>query len=132
MRSAEFGLSSLNVVLLLAGAMIIYTESCSIQTRNTTFFGAIAGVRSRFGKAALILPRGVPTHLSWPATCYFKDVGASTAGWLLLSEIDQCISHVDTQPFDMDFELRVMLEFMRSLVTKLSDPHVRLVFNIVD
>src|SRR5688500_9104408 len=54
------------------------------------FFAAIAGVRSRFEKAPLIPPRGVPAHLSWPALQYFEHRAEGVAGWLHLSEIEQC------------------------------------------
>jgi hypothetical protein len=33
-------------------------------------------------------------------------------------------------PFYMDFDLSIMLDFMRLLVPKLTDAHVRLIFNI--
>ena len=94
------------------------------------FFAAIAGVRNRFDKPPLIAPRGVPRHLSWPARRYFEDFGDERAGWLHLSELDACIRHIADGPFFTDFELEVTLDFMRRLVTKLTDPHVRLVFNI--
>jgi hypothetical protein len=95
------------------------------------FFAAVAGVRNRFERAHLIGPRGVPSNLSYPAHCYFADSGPETAGWLHLSEIDNCIRHMGSgDPFYMGFDLTVMLDFMRKLVCKLTDPHVRLVFNI--
>ena len=94
------------------------------------FFAAIAGVRSRFGRPPLILPRGMPLNLSWPARRYFGDFGAELAGWLHLSEIEQCVQHVTNGPFHTGFEIESALEFMRLLVAKLTDPHVRLVFSI--
>lgn len=94
------------------------------------FFAAIAGVRSRFNMPPLIPPRGVPAHLSYPALRYFEYFADDVAGWLHLSEIEQCIRHIGAQPFYMDFEIEVALELMGGLVERLSDPHVRLVFNI--
>lgn len=94
------------------------------------FFAAIAGVRSRFDKSPLIRPRGVPPEIGGPARLYFGHRGAECAGWLHLSEIDQCIRHVSTGSFCTGFELDVALEFMRSLAARLTDPHVRLVFDI--
>jgi hypothetical protein len=93
------------------------------------FFAAVAGVRSRFGKPALIHPRGIPPHLSMPADDNFRH-GAELAGWLTLSEIDRCIQHVTDGTFQVGFELNVALGLMRSLVDRLTDPHVRLVFDI--
>ena len=94
------------------------------------FFAAIAGVRSRFNKLPLIPPRGVPARLSSPARRYFEDFGNDVAGWLHLSEIQRCISHVGVEPFFTDFEIEIGLELMGRLVARLSDAHVRLVFNI--
>jgi hypothetical protein len=95
------------------------------------FFAAVAGVRNRFERPHLIAVRGVPSNLSYPAHRHFADSGSETTGWLHLSEIDQCIRHIRaTEPFHMDFDLIVMLDFMRGLVSKLTDPHVRLVFDI--
>jgi hypothetical protein len=95
------------------------------------FFGAIAGVRGRC-KTPLISPRGVPAHLSIPAANYFRDYGAPLAGWLHLSEIDGAIDHTGIPPeeFLMDLDLEIALDLMRRLVAKLTDPHVRLVFDI--
>jgi hypothetical protein len=94
------------------------------------FFAAIAGARNRFGKPPLIRPRGVPGRLSGLAGRYFDDFGASLAGWLHLSEIERCIAHISDGRFYTGFEIDSALEFMRMLVGKLTDPHVRLVFNI--
>lgn len=94
------------------------------------FFAAISGARSRFTKAPLIKARGVPPNLSYPAYRYFQDRGDELAGWLHLSEIDQCIRHVSEGTFYTDFGLDVMLDFMRRFATTLGDQHVRLVFNI--
>jgi hypothetical protein len=94
------------------------------------FFAAIAGARSRFNKPPLIPRRGVPGHLSWPARRYFEDFGDGCAGWLHLSEIDACIRHMSDGSFSTHFEIDVALDVMRMLVAKLTDPHVRLVFNI--
>jgi hypothetical protein len=94
------------------------------------FFAAIAGVRNRFNKPPLIPVRGVPAHLSGPALRYFDDFGADAAGWLHLSEIRQCINHIGAHPLCMGFDLEIALELMGTLVARLSDPHVRLVFNI--
>jgi len=47
------------------------------------------------------------------------------------SEIDRCVHHMSgADPFYMDFDLSIMLDFMRLLVPKLTDAHVRLIFNI--
>ena len=54
----------------------------------------------------------------------------AAAGWLHLSEIDRCIRHMSDRTFYTDFELDTALELMRTLVAKLTDAHVRLVFNI--
>jgi hypothetical protein len=94
------------------------------------FFAAVSGVRSRFSKPPLIPPRGVPSDLSWPAQEYFRTRGDSLAGWLHLSEIERCIRHMEVQPFYTGFEIDVALELMARLVGRLSDPHVRLVFNV--
>lgn len=94
------------------------------------FFAAIAGVRSRFKKQPLIRPRGVPAHLSGPARRYFEDFGGEVAGWLHLSEIERCVSHLGADPFYTDFEIEIALDLMRGLVAKFGDRHVRLVFNI--
>ena len=94
------------------------------------FFAAIAGARNRFGKPPLIAPRGVPPHLSGPARRYFEDFGSDLAGWLHLSEIERCIAHVSDGSFVTGFEVDCAMEFMRLLVSKLTDPHVRLVFSI--
>ncbi len=94
------------------------------------FFAAIAGVRSRFERSPLISLCGVPSNLSWPAQCYFKDFGEEVTGWLHLSEIEACIRHMEAPDFAVDFELEIALSLMRTLVSKLSDPHVRLVFDI--
>ena len=94
------------------------------------FFAAISGARSRFHKPNLIKARGIPSNLSYPAVRYFDDHGDDLAGWLHPSEIDRCIRHVSGGTFYTDFDLDVMLEFMRRLTARLSDPHVRLVFNI--
>ena len=94
------------------------------------FFAAIAGVRSRFDKPALIRPRGVPTRLSYPAEQYFRDFGSAVSGWLHLSEIKQCIANISVQDFYTDFEIDIALDLMSRLVERLTDPHVRLVFNI--
>jgi hypothetical protein len=82
------------------------------------FFAAIAGVRSRFNKPPLILPRGVPAHLSWPAQRYFEDFGGGIAGWLHLSEIEQAVGHIGVHPFYMGFEIETALELMRWLVAR--------------
>ena len=94
------------------------------------FFAAIAGVRSRFDKPPLIPPRGVPANLSAAANWYFRDFGDEVAGWLHLSEIERCISHIGADPFYMDIDIEIALELMKRLVERFSDPHVRLVFNI--
>ena len=94
------------------------------------FFAAIAGVRSRFSRSRLIAPRGLPESLSSPALRYFEDNGTECAGWLHQSEIDRCIRHMEADPFYTDFELDVAMDLMRTLVAKLGDAHVRLVFNI--
>jgi hypothetical protein len=94
------------------------------------FFAAIAGVRNRFGKPPLIKPRGVPSRLSSLARRHFDDYGSEVAGWLHLSEIRQCIRHMAADPFYMDFDLDVALQFMQLLVDRFNDAHVRLVFNI--
>lgn len=94
------------------------------------FFAAIAGARNRFGKPPLIPPRGFPANLSLPATRYFEDFGDEMTGWLHLSEIEKCIQHMDANPFYLGFENEVALELMNIVVSRLSDPHVRLVFNI--
>jgi hypothetical protein len=95
------------------------------------FFGAIAGVRGQC-KTPLISPRGVPENLSSPAARYFRDFGASLAGWLHLSEIDKAMAHTGIAPEDflMDLDLEIALDLMRRLVARLTDPHVRLVFDI--
>jgi len=51
-------------------------------------------------------------------------------GWLHLSEINRCIRHIAAEPFYTGFEIEVALDLMATLVAKLTDPHVRLVFNI--
>ena len=51
-------------------------------------------------------------------------------GWLHLSEINRCICHIGAEPFYTGFEIEVALDLMATLVAKLTDPHVRLVFNI--
>ena len=94
------------------------------------FFAAIAGVRNRFGTPPLIPPRGVPAHVSWPARRYFEDYGDDVAGWLHLSEIERCIRHMGVQRSSLGFEVEIALDFMARLAARLSDPHVRLVFNI--
>ena len=93
------------------------------------FFAAVAGVQSRFDKPALIQPRRIPPHLSMSAAYNFRHE-AELAGWLTLPEIDRCIQHVSdgTSPIRFDFE--VALGLMRSLIDRLTDPHVRLVFDI--
>jgi hypothetical protein len=53
------------------------------------FFAAIAGVRSRFAKPALIPRRGLPRELSSPARNYFGKSAGECAGWLHLSEIER-------------------------------------------
>ena len=93
------------------------------------FFAAVAGARSRFGKPVLIQPRGLPPHLSMPAADTITR-GAELAGWLTLSEIDRCIQHVSDGTFWIGFELEIALGLMRSLSDRLTEPHVRLVFNI--
>jgi hypothetical protein len=94
------------------------------------FFAAISGVRSRFNRPPLIPPRGMPARLSSPARWYFQDFGDDVAGWLHLSEIERCISHIGASPFYMDIDIEIALELMGRLVARFSDPHVRLVFNI--
>jgi hypothetical protein len=95
------------------------------------FFAAVAGVRSRFDRPLPLIPlRGVPAHLSWPAGQYFQDYASACAGWLHFSEIEACIRHVGADRLNMGFEIEVALEFMQRLVARLTDPHVRLVFNI--
>lgn len=94
------------------------------------FFGAVAGVRGQC-KHPLIEPRGVPSgRLSWPASSYFEDFGENLGGWLLLSEVEAAIRHANVQPIEIGFELDVALAFMRMLVARLGDAHVRLVFDI--
>jgi hypothetical protein len=94
------------------------------------FFAAIAGARNRFGTPPLIPARGVPLHLSGPARRYFDDFGEALAGWLHLSEIERSMRHISAEPLAIGFEVEAALDFMRLLVAKLTDPHVRLVFNI--
>ncbi|HEX8914224.1 MAG TPA: hypothetical protein VF796_17885 [Humisphaera sp.] len=96
------------------------------------FFAAISGTRNRFGREPLIAARRVPAGgLSSPASRYFEDSGGDLAGWLHLSEIDRCIRHMAAgETFHVGFEAELALDTMRRLVAKLSDPHVRLVFNI--
>lgn len=93
------------------------------------FFAAVAGARNRFGAPPVIRPRGIPPHLSLPAAGNFAH-GAELAGWLHLSEIDRCVRHVSDGTFHVGFELEVALGLMRSLVERLTDGHVRLVFDI--
>ncbi len=107
------------------GGMLFDTD------KEYDFFAAIAGVRSRFNKQPLILPRGVPSNLSWAAQRYFEDYGdEGAAGWLHLSEIDLCVEHMGPEPLYFGFEVKVAMEVMRLLVNRLNDAHVRLVFNI--
>lgn len=94
------------------------------------FFAAISGARSRFDKPPLIKARGVPAHLSGPAERHFEYFGDGLSGWLHLSEIDRCVAHVSDGTFLTDFELDAAVGLMRTLVAKLTDAHVRLVFNI--
>lgn len=94
------------------------------------FFAAIAGVRNRFGKPPLIKSRGVPPRLSGLAHRHFADFGPEVAGWLHLSEIHRCIQHMAANPFYMDLDLEVALQFMQILVDRFNDAQVRLVFNI--
>lgn len=94
------------------------------------FFAAIAGVRNRFERPPLILPRGIPAQLSGPAQLHFQHFRPEVAGWLHLSEIDRSIEHLGAERDSFGFELAIALELMRTIVSKLSDPHVRLVFEI--
>ena len=95
------------------------------------FFAAVAGVRNRFDKPPLIPPRGVPPNTSVPTGHYFDRNGdEGIAGWLHLSEIDLCVEHMSDVPFYTGFEIDMALQFMRLLVARLTDVHVRLVFNI--
>ncbi len=107
-----------------------YLQGMLFKTdKEYDFFAAVAGVRSRFGKPALIQPRGIPPHLSLAATDNFRH-GAALAGWLTLSEIDRCIQHMSDGAFCIGFELEVALDVMRSVVVRLTEPHVRLMFDI--
>ncbi len=93
------------------------------------FVAAVAGVRNRFDGPALIRPRGLPPHGSMATADRFRH-GVEVAGWLTLSEIDRCVRHVSDGTFRVGFELDVALQSMRSLADRLTDPHVRLVFDI--
>lgn len=96
------------------------------------FFAAIAGARNRFNRQRLIGPRGIPANLSLPASLHFGAAGGASdcAGWLHFSEIRRCIRHMQAEVFYTGFEIDVALDFMRTLVSKLGDAHVRLVFDI--
>jgi hypothetical protein len=94
------------------------------------FFAAIAGVRSRFNKTSLIYPRGIPGNLSIPASHYFDQYGRTDpAGWLSLSEIEASMKHLEA-PLFLGPEVEIIMQFMRMLVGKFGDEHVRLVFRI--
>ena len=103
-----------------------------VTDKEYDFFAAIAGVRSRFSKPALVPLRGSPMNRSRAANDYFGTHDDHLAGWLHLSEIDRCIADVPDGTFSTGFELDVALGLMRTLVPKLGDSHVRLVFNIED
>jgi hypothetical protein len=109
--------------------MTTFTGCCSTRTRKYDFFAAVAGVRSRLDKPALISPRGIPPHLSGPCAEHFRQ-GAEVDGWLTLSEIDRCVEHVSDGEFQVVFELEVALGLMRSLADRLTDQYVRLAFDI--
>jgi hypothetical protein len=95
------------------------------------FFAAVAGIRNRFDKPPLFPRRGLPALVSSLAHWHLDTFGDDAAGWLHLSEIDAAIAHISaSDTFYMDFDLECMLDFMRALISKLTDPHVRLVFNI--
>jgi len=94
------------------------------------FFAAIAGVRDPSNRPAAIPPRGVPGHLSGPARRHFEDFGSEISGWLHLSEIDRCMQQRGVDVSMVEFEVEVILQFMRMLVGRLSDSHVRMVFDI--
>lgn len=109
------------------------TDGGSIYTgsKDYCFFGAIAGVRNDTGIPPLFPPRGLPSNCSREVRERLGSeggLGDLNDSWLRLSEINAALDHQRIDRNMLSFETHTILAIMESLVLRLGDDRVRLVF----